>query len=139
MVSRMQRVFAVVLMSGFVGMTSAQKTSAVPDQLIYVRCGTLIDGTAGQPRSNVTVVVKNDRIAEIRDGITDAAQSTVVDLSHQTCLPGLIDTHTHVLLQGDITAADYDEQLLKTVIRIPRDPCDRKRTSCAGIWLYHHS
>jgi imidazolonepropionase-like amidohydrolase len=28
-------------------------------------------------------------------------------------LPGLIDTHTHVLLQGDITAADYDEQLLK--------------------------
>ena len=27
--------------------------------------------------------------------------------------PGLIDTHTHVLLQGDITAADYDEQLLK--------------------------
>jgi imidazolonepropionase-like amidohydrolase len=30
-----------------------------------------------------------------------------------TCLPGLIDTHTHVLPQGDITAADYDEQLLK--------------------------
>ncbi len=94
-------------------MTSAQKTSAVPDQLIYVRCGTLIDGTASLPRSNVTVMVKNDRIAEIRDGITDAAQSAVVDLSHQTCLPGLIDTHTHVLLQGDITAADYDEQLLK--------------------------
>ncbi len=30
-----------------------------------------------------------------------------------TCLPGLIDTHTHVLLQGDITAEDYDAQLLK--------------------------
>ena len=25
----------------------------------------------------------------------------------------MIDTHTHVLLQGDITAADYDQQLLK--------------------------
>src|SRR5207302_11466609 len=37
----------------------------------------------------------------------------IVDLSRETCLPGLIDTHTHVLLQGDITAADYDEQLLK--------------------------
>ena len=30
--------------------------------------------------------------------------------------PGLIDNHTHVLLQGDITAADYDEQLLKESI-----------------------
>src|ERR671925_611574 len=32
------------------------------------------------------------------------------------CLPGLIDAHTHILLQGDITAADYDEQLLKESI-----------------------
>ncbi len=36
-----------------------------------------------------------------------------VDLSAQTYLPGLIDAHTHVLLQGDVTAADYDVQLLK--------------------------
>jgi imidazolonepropionase-like amidohydrolase len=36
-----------------------------------------------------------------------------INLVKETCLPGLIDTHTHVLLQGDITAADYDEQLLK--------------------------
>jgi imidazolonepropionase-like amidohydrolase len=37
----------------------------------------------------------------------------VIDLSRLTVLPGFIDTHTHILLQGDITAADYDEQLLK--------------------------
>ena len=30
-----------------------------------------------------------------------------------TVLPGLIDAHTHVLLQGDITQAEYDEQILK--------------------------
>ena len=37
----------------------------------------------------------------------------IVDLHTMTCLPGLIDTHTHVMLNGDITAEDYDEQLLK--------------------------
>jgi len=42
-----------------------------------------------------------------------AAKVVVTDLSKLTCLPGLIDTHTHVLLQGDITADDYDAQLLK--------------------------
>jgi imidazolonepropionase-like amidohydrolase len=95
--------------------TGFSQNAKAPDQLVYIRCGILIDGTTGQPRSNVTVIVKNDRIAEINSGTADASANpgTVIDLSHETCLPGLIDTHTHVLLQGDVTAADYDEQLLK--------------------------
>ena len=44
------------------------------------------------------------------------AGAATVDLSRMTVLPGLIDAHTHLLLQGDITAAEYDEQLLKESI-----------------------
>ena len=56
------------------------------------------------------------RIREV--GVADevirkAGQAQVVDLGDATLLPGLIDNHTHVLLQGDITAGEYDEQLLK--------------------------
>src|SRR5437764_7606193 len=40
----------------------------------------------------------------------------MIDLSKQTVLPGFMDVHTHVLLQGDVTAAEYDEQLLKESI-----------------------
>ena len=37
----------------------------------------------------------------------------MIDLGRHHVLPGFIDAHTHVLLQGDATEDDYDEQLLK--------------------------
>lgn len=78
---------------------------------IALRCGALFDGRGDSLRKNVMVVIEGDKIKEVAN--TAPAGAEIVDLSHETCLPGLMDTHTHVLLQGDITAADYDEQLLK--------------------------
>jgi imidazolonepropionase-like amidohydrolase len=78
---------------------------------VYLKCGTLVDGKAESTRKNVVIAVQGDKISEV--GAKDVMGGDVIDLSRETCLPGLIDTHTHVLLQGDITAADYDEQLLK--------------------------
>lgn len=78
---------------------------------IALRCGSLFDGRSDSLRKNVFVVVEGEKIKDVSSSAPGGAD--VVDLSHETCLPGLMDTHTHVLLQGDITAADYDEQLLK--------------------------
>jgi imidazolonepropionase-like amidohydrolase len=83
----------------------------IPGKTIALRCGSLFDGRGDSVRKNVVVVIEGQKIKEISSNAPADAQ--LVDLSGQTCLPGLIDTHTHVLLQGDITAADYDEQLLK--------------------------
>jgi imidazolonepropionase-like amidohydrolase len=78
---------------------------------VALRCGSLFDGRSDALRKNVVVVIEGEKIKEI---VPDApADAEVIDLSRETCLAGLIDTHTHILLQGDITAADYDEQLLK--------------------------
>lgn len=82
--------------------------------LTAVRCGILIDGVSETPRTNVVVVVVGNLIKEIVAEVP--AGASVIDLSKATVMPGLIDAHTHVLLQGDVTEEDYDEQLLKESI-----------------------
>lgn len=78
-----------------------------------LKCGALFDSNTGTLRQNVIVEIQGNTIAGIRPGGAAAADAGAIDLSRETCLPGLIDTHTHVLLQGDATAASYAEQLLK--------------------------
>jgi imidazolonepropionase-like amidohydrolase len=78
---------------------------------VALKCGNLFDGGGDSLRKNVIILVEDGKIKDV--GETVPAGADVVDLSRSTCLPGLMDTHTHILLQGDVTAADYDEQLLK--------------------------
>jgi len=90
--------------------SAAQKT-------IAIKCGKLLDTHSGQTLSNQVILVKGNLIENIV-AATDFKQKTdsVIDLSAYYVLPGLIDCHTHVLLQGDITSEDYDVQLLKESI-----------------------
>src|SRR5277367_4581663 len=83
---------------------------------IAVRAGKLIDGKSEQPISNAMIVVEDGKIVSVTPGGIAPAGVEVIDLSHATVLSGFTDAHTHVLLQGDVTAADYDEQLLKQSI-----------------------
>src|SRR5437016_8052355 len=83
---------------------------------VVIRDGRLIDGKSEKPLENIMIVIEGDKIASVTAGGSAPAGVEVIDLSKATVLPGFIDTHTHVLLQGDITAEEYDTQLLKQSI-----------------------
>ncbi|MGB6685621.1 MAG: amidohydrolase family protein [Candidatus Acidiferrum sp.] len=93
--------------------TRAQEKDAAPAKKIAIRAGRLIDGKSDTPILNAMIVIEGDKIVSVTAGGTPPAGVEVIDLSKATVLPGFADVHSHVLLNGDITADDYDVQLLK--------------------------
>jgi len=93
----------------------AQKAAAPAEKVIAIRAATLIDGIAAQPRHNVLIVIRGNKIESVSEGGTAPAGATAINFAPTvTVLPGLIDTHTHIFLQGEDPAeGGYDDQLLK--------------------------
>ncbi|HEY6392969.1 MAG TPA: amidohydrolase family protein [Bryobacteraceae bacterium] len=81
-----------------------------------IQAGRLIDVRAGRVLNQQSILIENDRIREIGANVHAPPGAKIIDLSNATVLPGMIDNHTHLLLNGDITASDYDDQLLKQSI-----------------------
>jgi imidazolonepropionase-like amidohydrolase len=109
-----------------------QPSKPAPSRRIVVRAGHLVDPKNARTLDNVVIEIEGDRIVSVGSGPAPPG-GEVIDLSKFTVLPGLIDLHTHVLLNGDITEADYDWQLLKESIPYRAILAGRN----AGIALEH--
>src|ERR1700682_496452 len=90
-------------------------------QVTVIRVGTLIDGKSDQPRRDPVVVIRGNRIESVSDAASAKIppDATVIDLSKATVLPGLIDAHTHIFLQGEAPAeGGYDANILNAPLAL---------------------
>lgn len=104
---------SVLLFSG-IGALAAQQPAKNPER-IFIKAGRLIDGRSDQVQTNVGILIEGERITAVGPVAQvqgKAGSARVIDLSQMTVLPGFVDAHTHVLLQGDPTSESYNNQLL---------------------------
>ena len=87
-----------------------------PPKRVAIRAGRLIDGKSDSAIQNAVIVIEGDKIVSVTAGGAPPSGVELIDLSKATVMPGFADVHTHVVLNGDITAEDYDAQLLKESI-----------------------
>ena len=89
---------AALAITGGVAATTAQTPS---QDIKYVQAGRLLaDPSTGRVETEKTLVVVNGKITEVRDGFVGGGDGEVVDLRDSFVLPGLIDSHVHILSEG---------------------------------------
>lgn len=98
--------FALALLAGTaaVAQTPPAPTPApVPSRTAYIHAGQLLDRPGERPRGQSTIVVRDGKVVEVRDGFAaPPAGAELIDLSDRFVLPGLVDMHVHLIgIGGD--------------------------------------
>jgi imidazolonepropionase-like amidohydrolase len=97
----------------FVGATTAQHANPTyaptaganvghPD--ILIKNATILTATHGRI-PNGSVLVRNGKIAQVGGNIAAPAGATVIDAGGKYLTPGIIDSHSHMALDGDVNEA----------------------------------
>jgi imidazolonepropionase-like amidohydrolase len=111
----------ILLLAVAIPAAAQQKDNRTSETWTAIRAGSLIDGKSDKPRHDQIVIIRGNRIESVGDAATTKipAGATVIDLSKATVLPGLVDSHTHIFLQGEDPAqGGYDVNILNAPLAL---------------------
>jgi imidazolonepropionase-like amidohydrolase len=74
--------------------------SASADQTYAIKAGRLIDGQSAEIRTNVIIIIQGNKITAVDEKAPIPKDAVILDLSDKTVLPGFIDAHTHIMVDG---------------------------------------
>lgn len=111
----------IILLALVISAAGQQQQNKASESWTVIRAGSLIDGKSDKPRHDQVIMIRGNRIESVSDGASAKipAGAAVIDLSTMTVLPGLIDSHTHIFLQGEDPAqGGYDVNILNAPLAL---------------------
>jgi imidazolonepropionase-like amidohydrolase len=91
----------LLVLSLFHGALAQSAVRNAQPRRTVVRAARLLDVRTGAFVNNPVVVIEDDRIMAVGSNLAVPAGAQVLDLGNLTLVPGLIDCHTHVLLEPE--------------------------------------
>ncbi len=110
----MRRIAAVTI--ALLAATPLAAQTAAPTKVKFIHAGTLLAKPGEAPRGPSTIVVRDGKVAEIRDGfVAPEGGAELIDLKDRFVMPGLVDMHVHLWgiggdpLRDRLTALNRDD------------------------------
>lgn len=100
---------------------AAASQTGAKDSYTVIRTGSLIDGKSNTAKRDQVIVIRGNLVENVGDSASAKipAGAKIIDLSKATVLPGLIDCHTHIFLQGEDPAeGGYDANILNAPLAL---------------------
>ncbi len=83
---------------------------------LVLRAAHMLDGKTDTLIDNPVIVIEGGHISAVGAGIAIPKDAKVIDLGNLTLIPGMIDSHTHLLMEMDGTNVSLqDVEMLKVV------------------------
>jgi imidazolonepropionase-like amidohydrolase len=111
--------FHLLLAFACLGARAQAQSAPAPSEVTAVRAGHLLDVESGRLVEDAVVLISKGRVTDVGSHLSIPQGAQVIDLGRgATLLPGLIDTHTHLLLDLDGAAGDEATSMFTFVSRM---------------------
>ena len=111
----MRRIAAITI-ALFAATPLAAQTASPAPKVQFIHAGTLLAKPGEAPRGASTIIVRDGKVVEVRDGfVAPEGGAELIDLKDRFVMPGLIDMHVHLWgiggdpLRDRLTALNRDD------------------------------